>query len=86
MSGSPVLFGSRNSLVLAVSVSSGTRGSFDSDGSFVLTFFVLLSGSSVSCGSSRYYGCSGSSGTLVIVLVLVLMAFLVFVVAVALLG
>lgn len=80
MSGSPVLFGSRNSLVLAVSVSSGTSGSFDSDGSFVLTFFVLLS------GSSRYYGCSGSSGTLVIVLVLVLKAFLVFVVAVALLG
>lgn len=63
VSGSPVRFGSRNSLVLAVSVSSGSRGSFDSDGSFVLTFLVLLSGSTVSCGSSRYHGCSGSSGT-----------------------
>ena len=28
-----------------------------------MTFFVLLSGSSVSCGSSRYHDCSGSSGT-----------------------
>lgn len=56
MSGSPVLFGSPNSLVLAASVSSGSRGSFDSDGSFVLTFLVLLS------GSSRYHDCSGSSG------------------------
>lgn len=62
MSGSPVLFGSPNSLVLAASVSSGSRGSFDSDGSFVLTFLVLLSGSSVSRGSSRYHDCSGSSG------------------------
>lgn len=56
MSGSPVLFGSPNSLVLAASVSSGSRGSFDSDGSFVLTFLVLRS------GSSRYHDCSGSSG------------------------
>ena len=62
MSGSPVLFGSPNSLVLAASVSSGSRGSFDSDGSFVLTFLVRLSGSSVSRGSSRYHDCSGSSG------------------------
>ena len=62
VSGSPVLFGSRNSLVLAVSVSSSSRGSFDSDGSFVLTFLVLLSGSSVSCDSSRYHGCSGTFG------------------------
>ena len=62
MSGSPVLFGSPNSLVLAASVSSGSRGSFDSDGSFVLTFLVLLSGSSVSRGPSRYHDCSGSSG------------------------
>lgn len=28
-----------------------------------MTFFVLLSGSSVSCGSSRCHDCSGSSGT-----------------------
>ena len=62
MSGSPVLFGSPNSLVLAASVSSGWRGSFDSDGSFVLTFLVLLSGSSVSRGSSRYHDCSGPFG------------------------
>ena len=62
MSGSPVLFGSPNSLVLAASVSSGSRGSFDSDGSFVFTFLVLLSGSFVSRGSSRYHDCSGSSG------------------------
>ena len=62
MSGSPVLFGSPNSLVLAAPVSSGSRGSFDSDGSFVLTFLVFLSGSFVSRGSSRYHDCSGSSG------------------------
>ena len=62
MSGSLVLFGSPNSPVLAASVSSGSRGSFDSDGSFVFTFLVLLSGSFVSRGSSRYHDCSGSSG------------------------
>ena len=62
MSGSLVLFGSPNSPVLAASVSSGSRGSFDSDGSFVLTFLVLLNGYSVSRGSSRYHDCSGSSG------------------------
>ena len=83
MSGSPVLFGSPNSLVLAASVSSGSRGSFDSDGSFVLTFLVLLSGSSVSRGSSRLLDIMivlVRLVLLVIVLVLVLMAFMVFVV------
>lgn len=83
MSGSSVLFGSPNSLVLAASVSSGWRGSFDSDGSFVLTFLVLLSGSSVSRGSSRLLDIMivlVRLVLLVIVLVLVLMAFMVFVV------